>query len=237
MLRLITLVVAALLLSAPSHAQQPTRVPRIGFVMPGTAEASARLLDAFRQGLRDLGYVEGQNITIEFRWQPPERPEALSGIVNELVRSKPDVLVGPTTPQVLALKKATSTIPIVMVVPSDPVGTGLVQSLARPGGNVTGLAFTAQRLGLNLYSAEVREPSEFASAFAAIKQAQAEAVVVQADQLTWVHRKEIANLAQCTGAATAGFAACCRAKRWARLERRCYILCCGGISIWTGSPT
>ncbi len=139
-LRVVALLVAALLQAAPSVAQQSARVPRIGFVMPGSAEAAAGLINAFRQGLQELGYVEGQSIQIDFRWQPADRPDLLPGIVSELVRSNPDVLVGPTTPQALALKKATSTIPIVMVVPSDPIGTGLVQSLARPGGNVTGLS-------------------------------------------------------------------------------------------------
>lgn len=140
-LRVVALVVAALLPAVPSLGQQSTRIPRIGFVMPGSAEASVRLIDAFRQGLQELGYVEGQNITIEFRWQPADRPDLLPGIVSELVRSKPDILVGPTTPQALALKQPTNTIPIVMVVPSDPVSTGLVDSLARPGGNVTGLTW------------------------------------------------------------------------------------------------
>ena len=108
---------------------------------PGTPEIGANLIDAFRQGLQELGYIEGQNIRIDVRWQPVERPDVLSEIISELVRSKSDVLVGPTTRQALALKQATTTIPIVMVVPSDPVGTGLVASLAQPGGNVTGLAW------------------------------------------------------------------------------------------------
>jgi ABC-type uncharacterized transport system substrate-binding protein len=109
--------------------------------MPGNAETSTGLINAFRQGLRELGYVEGKNIQLDFRWYPADKPDALPGIVSDLVRSNPDILVGPTTPQALALKQATSTIPIVMVVPSDPIGTGLVQSLARPGGNVTGLTW------------------------------------------------------------------------------------------------
>ncbi|HKQ25670.1 MAG TPA: ABC transporter substrate-binding protein [Burkholderiales bacterium] len=206
--------------------------------MTGPAEASTRLIEAFRQGLQDLGYVDGQNIKIEFGWNPPERPELLPDIASSLVRSKPDVLVGPTTAHVLALKQVTSAIPIVMIAPSDPVGTGLVQSLARPGGNVTGTAFmsrdvtgkrlellkeavaklarvgdlwnpvtpsaqgdfreiesAARTLGISLYSAEAREPSEFASAFSAIARARADALIVQADQLTWVHRKQIVSLA------------------------------------------
>ena len=128
-------------LSTPlvADASQPTRASRIGMVMFGPAEASAQLIAAFRQGLRDLGYVEGQNINIENRWYPPEQPDLLPGIAIDLVRSKVDVLVGVSTPHIRALKAATSTIPIVMIGPGDPVGAGLVESLARPGGNVTGL--------------------------------------------------------------------------------------------------
>jgi putative ABC transport system substrate-binding protein len=236
-LRVVALLVAALLQAAPSLAQQSTRVPRIGFVMPGSAEASAGLINAFRQGLQELGYVEGQNIQIDFRWQPADRPDLLPGIVSELVRSNPDVLVGPTTPQALALKQATSTIPIVMVVPSDPIGTGLVQTLARPGGNVTGLTWmsidimakrldllketvpkisrvgdiwnpanpatqrdfkeieaAARKLGLTIHSAEVRGPNDFNSAFSLLTRAHVDALILQTDQLTWIHRQQLANL-------------------------------------------
>jgi putative ABC transport system substrate-binding protein len=138
------LIGAILLPAMPSLGQQSTAIPRVGFVMPSTPEASAQLIDAFRQGLKESGYMDGDSIKLEFRWQPADRPDLLPTIVSELVRSKPDVLVGPTTPQALALKNATSTIPIVMVVPGDPVGSGLVETLARPGGNVTGTAWISQ---------------------------------------------------------------------------------------------
>lgn len=235
-LRATALVLIALLPSLPSYAQA-TRIPRIGCVMVGTEQASVHLIEAFRQGLRELGYVEGRNIQIDFRWQPPERPDLLPGIVSELVRSNPDVLVGPTAPQALALKQATSAIPIIMVVPSDPVGTGLVQSLARPGGNITGLALmshdlmgkslellketlpkmsrlghvwhpdpatrrdleaveaAARTMGVSLQTAEVRDANDIAKAFSSLRRARVEAIIVHADQVTWVHRKLIASLA------------------------------------------
>jgi putative ABC transport system substrate-binding protein len=101
-------------------------------------------VEAFRQGLRDLGYVEGQNITIEMRWHAADRPDLLPGIAMELVGAKMDILVAASTPEIVALKQATRTIPIVMIAPSDPVGTGLIQSLARPGGNVTGLSWMSR---------------------------------------------------------------------------------------------
>jgi len=124
-----------------AEAQQPKKVPRIGFVSgrgeptPSTPDPSA---DAFRQGLRDLGYVEGKNILVEYRYTQG-KPDRIPGSVAELVQLKVDVLVSPTSPAIRAAKQATKTIPIVMVVTVDPVATGLIDSLARPGGNVTGL--------------------------------------------------------------------------------------------------
>lgn len=138
------LALGFLLIFTQSHAQQPTRVPRVGFVHAGPGGPPAQFVEAFRQGLRALGYVEGQNVEVEFRWHPPERLDLLPGIAHELVRSNADVLVGSTTPEIIALKQATSTIPIVMITPSDPVGAGLIGSLARPGGNVTGLAWMSR---------------------------------------------------------------------------------------------
>jgi len=122
---------------AAATAQQPTKVPRIGFLDPSTASGMAVLLDAFRQELRKLGWIEGKNINIEYRFAEQKR-ERLPELAAELVRLKVDLIVtsGGSTP--LAAKKATSTIPIVMTNSVDPVGQGLVASLARPGGNVTG---------------------------------------------------------------------------------------------------
>lgn len=135
------LVVCLIILAATSvvYPQQSNSVPRIVLLIPSPAEAQIELTDALRQRLRDLGYVEGQSIRFEMSLYPPERPELLPGIASELVRSKVDVLLAVSTPQIRALMDATKTIPIVMIAPGDPVGSGLVASLARPGGNVTGL--------------------------------------------------------------------------------------------------
>ncbi|HTK91363.1 MAG TPA: ABC transporter substrate-binding protein [Verrucomicrobiae bacterium] len=134
---------AAMLLAAPlaAEGQVPGKVPRVGYVFARVSSADQRLWDAARQGLRELGYVEGQNITLEVRWAEG-RTERLPELVAELVRFKVDVLVVATTPAALAAKDATRTIPIVFVAVGDPVGTGVVASLARPGGNLTGLSFS-----------------------------------------------------------------------------------------------
>jgi putative ABC transport system substrate-binding protein len=125
-------------MSLTADASQPKRVPRIGVI---TFEGLERQIEEFKRGLRELGYVENQNVQIELRSYPTERLDLLPGIASELVRSEADVLVAQSTPEIRALMQATSTIPIVMVGPGDPVGAGLVASLARPGGNVTGVTF------------------------------------------------------------------------------------------------
>jgi putative tryptophan/tyrosine transport system substrate-binding protein len=126
-------------LSFPVEAQQPTRkVPRIGFLTIGSASSVTSRYDAFRQGLRELGYVEGQNIVIEWRFAEGKREE-LPALANDLVRLKVDVIVTAGTTATAPATRATTTIPIVMAYSADPVGTGLVASLSRPGGNVTGL--------------------------------------------------------------------------------------------------
>jgi putative tryptophan/tyrosine transport system substrate-binding protein len=122
-----------------AFAQQPGKVWRIGLLNVGTEAASAASLKAFRNGLRDLGYVEGQNVTIDMRWANGRR-DLLPQLATELVQRKPDVIVGVSTVVIKAARQATSTVPIVMVSGSDPVQTGLVASLARPGGNITGLS-------------------------------------------------------------------------------------------------
>jgi putative ABC transport system substrate-binding protein len=120
-----------------AQAQQPTRVPRIGLLSLNLAP-SPHLREAFRQGLRDLGYVEGRNVVIEYR-DAEGKPERLPALAAELVALKVDVIVtGGGTPTALAAKQATKTIPIVFASAPDPVTDGLVTSLARPGGNVTG---------------------------------------------------------------------------------------------------
>jgi putative ABC transport system substrate-binding protein len=110
-----------------------------------TAALEANLVDAFREGLRELGYEEGRNIVIEYRWAGGEY-QRFSTLVAELIAAKVDLIVTAGTPAALAVKKATTTVPLVMVAVGDPVGTGLVPSLARPGGNLTGLSSIAPDL-------------------------------------------------------------------------------------------
>src|SRR5215510_4424501 len=123
----------------PAEAQQPKKIPRIGYLGQGAPSPNSPNLEAFREGLRQLGYVEGQNIIIEYRYAE-SRTERFPELAADLVRLKVDIIVATGTRANLAAKKATSTIPIVMAVSSDPLGSGLVESLARPGGNVTGFS-------------------------------------------------------------------------------------------------
>ena len=124
---------------AVATAQQPAKIPRIGFQLDSSPSAVSARLEAFRQGLRELGYVEGKNIVIE--WRSAEgKLDRLPDLATELVRLKVNVLVsGGGNSATRALKQATTLIPIVMMFGSDPVVAGLVSSLARPGGIVTGL--------------------------------------------------------------------------------------------------
>ena len=125
-------------------AAQQAKVWRVGFLgmTTGRAPVSVARVDAFRAGLRELGYVEGKNITYEFRWADNDY-ERLPGLAEELTRSKIDVLVTYSTPGAMAAKKATQTIPVVLAVVGDPLASGVVPSLARPGGNITGSAIFA----------------------------------------------------------------------------------------------
>jgi putative ABC transport system substrate-binding protein len=132
---MVTLIVAALAAPLAAEAQPAGKNPRIGILRPGSPPDP--LLDAFRQGLRELGYEEGRNISIEYRWADG-RDERLPGLAADFVRLKVDVIVAGAG-AVEAAKHATTTIPIVMPVSGDPVRAGLVASLARPGGNITGL--------------------------------------------------------------------------------------------------
>jgi putative tryptophan/tyrosine transport system substrate-binding protein len=141
-----------LALGIPVEAQQPKKIARLGYLAAVSAAADAPRLEAFRQGLRDLGYIEGQNLFIEFRHEGGGFGR-LPELAAELVEQQPDVLVAVTTNAAQAAKKATTTIPIVFMGVTDPVTTGLVDSLAQPGGNITGITnmaaiLTSKRLEL-----------------------------------------------------------------------------------------
>jgi len=131
----------AVLLAAPlaAKAQQPGKVARIGFLLFGSLTANPHLVEAFRQGLRDLGYVEGRNLMLELRSAQGDL-ERLSALATELVELKVDVIVAPATVSTRATKQVTRTIPIIFIGSGDPVAGGFVASLARPAGNVTGFA-------------------------------------------------------------------------------------------------
>ena len=143
------IVTAALLLAlCPSvQAQQQKKVYRIGY-FSGRSGAGP-LDDVFKSALRELGYVEGQNISITYRWAE-EKLDRLPALAVELVKLDVDIIVTETTPAALAAKKATTSIPIVMALSGDPVGAGVVTSLARPGANITGLTFIGTDVGSKL---------------------------------------------------------------------------------------
>src|SRR5215831_19751231 len=147
-------VLALLMVAVPFAvgAQQAGKVPRIGFLSLTSPSDRPLLLDAFRQGLRELGWVEGQNIVIDYRYAEG-RVDRLPGLAAELVRLTVDLIVASAGTQVaIAAKNATETIPIVMIYVRDPVGTGLIASLARPGGNVTGVSGSA---GLEMFAKQL----------------------------------------------------------------------------------
>lgn len=226
-----------------SVAQQSARQIRIGVI--SAVRPTAGMLKAFRDELRDRGYVEGPNLTIDVRWPRgtfDQDPDAVAG----LVKANVDVIVAWSTPAVIAARKATSTIPIVMASVGDPVGSGFVASLSRPGGNITGVSsitsdLTTKQLGLliqmipgikviglvtNSYNpnvelqlrrsedairelglqsrvAEARTTDEFEHAFANLKAANAEGVMLLADPTVIENRKRIAELALAAGLPTA----------------------------------
>jgi putative tryptophan/tyrosine transport system substrate-binding protein len=128
-----------------ARAQQPVKVPRIGFLGAASASSYASQLEGFRLGLHDLGYVDGTNLLIEYRWAQGEY-ERLRELMDELVRSNVDVIVTHGTPAALIAKQATATIPVVVALLGDPVASGIVASVARPGGNITGQSFFSPEL-------------------------------------------------------------------------------------------
>jgi len=162
LIRLLTIVFLATFSLA--EAQQPAKVPRIGYLSrrgeptPGNPDPNA---NAFRKGLSDLGYVDGKNIVIDFRYAEG-KTDRLPGLIAELIQLKVDILVSGTIQAIRAAKQATQTIPIVMAITGDPVADGLVNSLARPGGNITGLIRLTQDLSgkrLELLKESVRKIS------------------------------------------------------------------------------
>jgi putative ABC transport system substrate-binding protein len=148
MKRRIVVLYVATLISTFAHlaaAQQAKKVPRIGFQSAASPPAIAARIEAFRQGLHELGYAEGKNILIEYRYAEGKL-DRLPALAAELVRLKVDIIITGAPSSTRAAKEATSTIPIVMAYDSDPVGNGFVASLARPGGNITGLSSLAPEI-------------------------------------------------------------------------------------------
>ena len=141
----VALALGLLAASSPGETAQAGKMIRIGWLSTGSTTSHGHLLEAFREGLRELGYTEGKNIAIEYRWAEG-RVDRLPQLATELVQLKVDVLVTAGSPGIRAAKQATATIPIVMAVGGDPVGSGFVASLARPGGNITGLSNLAEDL-------------------------------------------------------------------------------------------
>jgi putative ABC transport system substrate-binding protein len=147
--KIISIALGALPLAICSvvQAQQPKKVPLIGILSPGSHEPDSylQLVEAFRQGLRDLGYVEGKNILLEYRYAEGKL-DRIPALVAELAQLEPAVIVVSAVPAIRAAKQATKTIPIVIISTVDPVAAGIVDSLARPGGNITGLALLTRDL-------------------------------------------------------------------------------------------
>jgi putative ABC transport system substrate-binding protein len=142
---IVALAVILAICGARAEAQQPMKLPRLGFLNGGSPSAIAARLETFRQGLRELGYVEGKSIVIE--WRSAEgKTDRLPGLAVELVRLKVDIIFSTGPQSTRAAKEATSMIPIVMGFDNDPVGNGFVASLARPGGNITGLSTLAPEI-------------------------------------------------------------------------------------------
>ena len=133
-------------LCAPVWAQQPKKIPRIEVLIPSAPSFALTRLNAFREGLRDLGYVEGKSVVFEYRYAEG-KPERLMDLASELVRLKVDLVYTASEEGVLAAKNASKTVPIVFGTVQDPLASGFVESLARPGGNATGLSAVAPDLG------------------------------------------------------------------------------------------
>jgi putative ABC transport system substrate-binding protein len=217
---IMTLALGLLVAPLAAEAQPPTPVPRIGYLLGATREQEP-FVETFLEPMRALGYVEGQNFVMEYR-AAAGQAERLPALAAELVRLPVDVLLVVTTPAALAAKHATATIPIVMMGLGDPVESGLVASLARPGGNITGLAVmhpdlvgkqleflkdvrpTVSRVAILWNPAnpanahivrEARGPEAFDGAFTAMTSAHAGALLVLGDAMFRLHRRRLAELA------------------------------------------
>jgi len=233
----ILIAVVLLVLGVIVEAQQPKKVPRIGFLGGNFPSVISARVDAFRQGLRDLGYIEGESILAEYRWAEG-KADRLPDLAAELVRLKVEIIVTQGTQATLVAKQATNTIPIVTVGAGDLVGEGLVASLARPGGNVTGATnidpdlsakrlellketfpkvsrvavlyhggpggdheelketqTAARALGIQIQPLEVKDPSQFLDAYAAMKKKQAGALIIFHGTFTAFHRRRLVELA------------------------------------------
>ena len=143
--RFVAFITTAVLAAPLAAASQGQKIPRIGFLGNSTASLEANLVGPFREGLRDAGYIEGRTVVIDYRWAEGTY-ERFPALIAELVALKVDVIVAAGTPAAVAVKKVAPATPLVMVAVGDPVGTGLVASLARPGGNLTGLVSIAPDL-------------------------------------------------------------------------------------------
>lgn len=141
----VVLVLSALAMQVSAQSEQGAKPHRIGFLGNSTAALEANLVGPFREGLRELGYVEGRNLLIEYRWAEGNY-EGLPALIGELLAMKVEVIVTAGTPATLAVKKATTTTPLVMIAVGDPVGTGIIPSLSHPGGNITGLTSISPEL-------------------------------------------------------------------------------------------
>jgi putative ABC transport system substrate-binding protein len=134
-----------MLTASSADAQLSRKIAKIGILFPGSPAAYSQRLEAFLRGMKDLGYVDGKTVSFEWRWVG-DRTDRIPDLAAELVNLNPNIIVANGTPAIKALKERTQSIPILMAVAGDPVGTGLVQSLARPGGNITGLSIVAPNL-------------------------------------------------------------------------------------------
>jgi len=219
----LALTFGLLVATLDARAQQPAKIPRVGilfFGFPASPSEPAPLGRAFVEGLRNLGWVEGRNVMFEWRYAEG-KTDRYPALAAELVALKVDVIVASSTPAAVAVKQATNTIPVVMVAVSDPVGSGLVGSLARPSGNMTGLSLLApalsavlwntanagmklrfteteaasRTLGVRIESVGVQGLDDFENAFASIVKLRPDALIVLADTVTVTHRRRTIDFA------------------------------------------